>query len=58
LVTALAIAFELAAEPPFWLHLLVWPALTTAAVLAALRFSKAMLLALEFKHKAREGRGS
>ena len=56
LVTGLAIWLELAAAPPFWVHLLIWPAVTLAAVLGALRLAKAGLLALEYRHAAREGR--
>jgi len=54
LIVGLAVALELAASPPFWLHLLLWPPLTALAVLAALRLSKGILLALEYRHSARE----
>lgn len=56
LVTALAVTFELAVEPPFWLHILLWVPLTAVLVLAALRFAKGLLLALEYRTAAREGR--
>ena len=56
LITGLAIWLELSAEPPWWLHVLLWLPLTTLAVVSSLRLAKAMLLALEFKHRAREGR--
>ena len=56
LVTALAIALELAAEPPWWLHVLLWLPLAAILVLVLLRYSKAALLALEYRHRAREGR--
>lgn len=56
LMTGLAIWLELAAAPPFWVHVLVWPLVTLAAVLGALRLAKAGLLALEYRHAAREGR--
>jgi uncharacterized protein (DUF983 family) len=56
IVTALAVALELAAEPPWWLHLLLWLPLATALVLVSLRCSKGALLALEYRHRAREGR--
>ncbi len=55
LITGLAIALELSAEPPFWVHIILWLPLTTAAVILSLRFAKAMLLALEYRHRAREG---
>ncbi|CAA9328591.1 MAG: conserved hypothetical protein in cyt c oxidase gene clusters [uncultured Microvirga sp.] len=56
LITGLAIAFELSLEPPFWLHLLIWPVVTLAAVLGSLRVAKAGLLAIEYRNSAREGR--
>jgi uncharacterized protein (DUF983 family) len=56
LITGLAIWLELAAEPPFWVHILLWLPLTVVAVIGSLRVSKGLLLALEYKHRAREGR--
>jgi uncharacterized protein (DUF983 family) len=56
LVTALAVALELAAEPPFWVHGLLWLPLTAALVVGSLRLAKGLLLALEYRHRAREGR--
>ena len=56
LITGLAIALELAAEPPFWVHILLWLPLTALAVVGLLRLAKGLLLALEYRHRAREGR--
>jgi uncharacterized protein (DUF983 family) len=56
LVTALAIALELSAEPPFWLHVLLWLPLTAVLVIGSLRLAKGLLLALEYRHRAGEGR--
>ncbi len=56
IVTILALILELAAEPPFWLHALLWIPLTLALVIVSLRYTKALLLALEYKNAAREGR--
>jgi uncharacterized protein (DUF983 family) len=58
IVTALAIALELSAEPPFWVHILLWLPLTAALVVGLLRLAKGLLLALEYRHRAREGRVS
>jgi uncharacterized protein (DUF983 family) len=55
-VTALAVALELSAEPPFWVHIVLWLPLTAALVIGSLRFAKGLLLALEYRHRAREGR--
>lgn len=58
IVTALAIWLELAASPPWWVHLLLWVPLTLAGVLASLRVAKGWLLALEYRNAAREGKVS
>ena len=51
-----AVSLELAASPPFWVHLLIWPAVTLGLVLGGLRVAKAALLASEYRNAAREGR--
>ncbi|MEA3044946.1 MAG: hypothetical protein QOJ53_2299 [Sphingomonadales bacterium] len=56
LVVALAIGLELAASPPWWLHVLLWVPLTAALTIGLLRIAKGLLLALEYRHRAREGR--
>ncbi len=56
LVTALALFLQLAAHPPFWVHILLWVPLTSALVILCLRVSKAALLILEYRNQAREGR--
>ena len=54
IVIALALTLQLAAEPPWWVHVLLWVPLTTAAVIFGLRVSKAALLYSEYKRKAGE----
>jgi uncharacterized protein (DUF983 family) len=56
LITGLAVWLELATEPSFWVHLLIWPALTLVLVVGSLRVAKGMLLTLEYRNAAREGR--
>jgi uncharacterized protein (DUF983 family) len=56
LITTLAILLELGASPPFWVHILLWVPLTSAAVIVSLRVAKGLLLALEYRQSAREGR--
>ena len=56
MVAAMAIAVELTFSPPFWVHLLLWPPITLALILASLRASKGVLLVLEYRNAAREGR--
>ena len=48
LVVGLAIWLELAASPPWWLHILLWLPLTVAGTIAGLRVSKAALLHSEY----------
>jgi uncharacterized protein (DUF983 family) len=56
LVVALAIIVELKLHPPLWVHLLLWIPFTLAAVVGSLRVAKGLLLALEYRNAAREGR--
>jgi uncharacterized protein (DUF983 family) len=56
LVVTLAIVSELTLHPPFWLHILVWLPVTIVLVVGALRIAKGLLLALEYRNAAREGR--
>ncbi|MBC2779100.1 DUF983 domain-containing protein [Parasphingopyxis marina] len=56
LVVVLALTVELSLGPPFWVHILLWVPFTVAAVVFGLRIGKGMLLALEYRNAAREGR--
>lgn len=56
LVTGLAIWLELAASPPWWLHVILWVPLTAFLTIGLLRLGKALLLALEYRNQAQEGR--
>lgn len=56
LITAAAIGLELAAHPPFWVHILLWVPITAAAVIWGLRAGKGALLAAEYQRQAGEGR--
>lgn len=53
-VVILAITVQLAAEPPWWVHVLLWLPLTTLGVIFGLRAAKAALLWSEFRQKAGE----
>jgi uncharacterized protein (DUF983 family) len=50
-----ALVVDGAFSPPWWVHL-VWLPVAAGLTVGGLRFSKAMLLALEYRHRAREGR--
>ena len=51
-----AIWLELSRSPPWWVHVVIWVPLTLVLTLAALRFAKALLVALEYRNEARLGR--
>lgn len=55
LVVGLAIWVELRFSPPFWVHILLWVPIATALTIGLLRLAKGLLLALEYKNRAREG---
>lgn len=54
-ILGLALAVDANLKPPMWVHVLLWVPLTVAAVVGALRVSKALLLILEHRNQAREG---
>src|SRR5580704_14229519 len=56
IVVACALIVEIKYQPPFWLHAVLWLPLILATTLLPLRAMKALLIALQFHHKAAEGR--
>lgn len=56
IVTVLAIWLDLKVGPPWWVHALLWIPLTIGGVVGSLRVAKGMLLALEYRNAAREGK--
>lgn len=55
-VVALALIVELTYQPPLWVHAALWGPLVLVVTLAPLRPLKGLLLALQYQHKAAEGR--
>lgn len=55
-VLGAALAVEIAYEPPVWLHLLLWLPTALIVCLGLLRPMKGLAVALQFAHKATEGR--
>ena len=51
---ALLVEFRL--HPPVWLHAVLWPPITLVVALGLLRPLKGMLIALQYHHKAGQGR--
>ena len=56
IVVTAALVTEVKYQPPLWLHALLWLPLTLAVTLWPLRVIKSLLIALQFHHKAAEGR--
>ena len=55
-VVGCALVVEVLYQPPFWLHALLWVPLILATTLAPLRPMKGLMIALQYHHKAAEGR--
>ncbi|GIK79572.1 MAG: DUF983 domain-containing protein [Pseudorhodoplanes sp.] len=51
-----ALVVEFVYQPPFWLHAALWGPLILAVTLLPLRPLKSLMIALQFHHKAQEGR--
>lgn len=56
LVVGLALWLEVSYGPPLWLHMLLWIPLTVVSSLVALRLIKGILITLQYRNKAAEGR--
>ena len=56
IVVGLALWMEVTLDPPLWLHFILWIPLALVLCLTALRWMKGILIALQYKHKAAEGR--
>jgi uncharacterized protein (DUF983 family) len=56
LVLGGALLVEFRLHPPVWVHVALWGGVTPLLALGLLRLLKATLIALQFKHKAGEGR--
>jgi len=55
-VVACALIVEVAYQPPFWVHAALWLPLVLLTTLGPLRLMKGLLIALQYHHKAAEGR--
>jgi uncharacterized protein (DUF983 family) len=56
LVVGAALLVEIFYSPPYWLHGLLWGSLAILLPLVLLRSFKGVLIALQFRHKAEEGK--
>ena len=55
-VVGAALYVEMIYAPPYWLHALLWGTLAILLPMILLRSFKGVLIALQYKHKAQEGR--
>jgi uncharacterized protein (DUF983 family) len=56
IVVGAALIVEVKYQPPLWLHAALWLPLILATTLLPLRAMKSLLIALQYHHKAAEGR--
>lgn len=56
IVVCAALITEVVYQPPYWLHAALWLPLVLIVTLAPLRLIKGLLIALQYHHKAAEGR--
>jgi uncharacterized protein (DUF983 family) len=56
LVLGGALLVEFRIGPPIWVHVVLWGVLTPLLAFVLLRVFKATLIALQYKHRAGEGR--
>ena len=56
IVAGAALIVEMLYEPPYWVHALLWGPLILITTLGPLRAIKGLLIALQYHHKAGEGR--
>jgi uncharacterized protein (DUF983 family) len=56
IIVGAALLVEVYYQPPYWLHALLWGSLAVVLPLLLLRSFKGALIALQFRHKAEEGK--
>ncbi len=55
LICAMALVVEVKYQPPFWVHAVIFGPLVLVVCLGMLRPLKGLMIALQYKHGAREG---
>lgn len=56
LILGAALIVEFRFNPPLWVHVILWAPLTVVAAFGLLRPLKGLLIALQYHHKAEQGR--
>jgi|SRR5215831_16246388 len=55
-VVAAALITEVVYQPPYWVHAMLWLPLILLVTLSPLRPIKGLMIALQYHHRAQEGR--
>jgi uncharacterized protein (DUF983 family) len=56
IVVCAALITEVVYQPPYWVHAMLWLPLILIVTLAPLRTIKGLMIALQYHHRAQEGR--
>jgi uncharacterized protein (DUF983 family) len=56
IVTGFAMWLELTRSPPWYVHVILWLPLTLILSIGLMRIAKGVLLAMEYRHDARQGK--
>ena len=56
IVVGSALVVEIKYQPPFWVHAALWVPLVLAVTVLPLRPMKGLMIALQYHHRAAEGR--
>ena len=56
IIVGAALYVEVVYQPPYWVHAIVWGTVALVLPLLLLRSFKGVLIALQFQHKAEEGK--
>ena len=56
IVVGMALWTEVAVDPPLWVHFLLWLPLILGLALPLLRALKGLMIAMQYRHNASEGR--
>ncbi len=56
IVVGMALWVEVAYDPPLWVHFLLWLPLILGLALPLLRALKGLMIAMQYRHNASEGR--
>jgi uncharacterized protein (DUF983 family) len=54
IVGGLAIWTDFRFGPPWWLHALLWPAITVPAAIVMMRLAKSAMISVQYRHRSTE----